>query len=174
MKWHTNGTNTWSTSSLNTYLNGEYLTSLGTLADKIVSTTWKVGGNTWDNIYSGTPATTYTNEITNPTENTTYSAKIGLMYVSDYGFAADQIAWTTVLHNYNSNSSKDWLYLGSNEWTISRNSDSSSAGAFCVYSGYVGYVRVTNSYAVRPSFNLNSSATYVSGDGTQSNPIRIN
>ena len=35
-QWHSSSTpNTWSSSSLNTYLNGEYLTSLGTLADKI-------------------------------------------------------------------------------------------------------------------------------------------
>ena len=44
-KWHTSdSTNTWSSSSLNTYLNGTYLTSLGTLAEKIATTTWKVGG----------------------------------------------------------------------------------------------------------------------------------
>ena len=40
--WSTNASNTWSSSSLNTYLNGTYLTSLGTLADKIATTTWKV------------------------------------------------------------------------------------------------------------------------------------
>ena len=38
-QWHTSADNTWSSSSLNTYLNGEYLTSLGTLADKIATTT---------------------------------------------------------------------------------------------------------------------------------------
>ena len=41
-KWNTSESNTWSSSSLNTYLNGEYLTSLGTLAAKIATTTWKV------------------------------------------------------------------------------------------------------------------------------------
>ena len=43
-QWHTSADNTWSSSSLNTYLNGEYLTSLGTIAEKIATTTWKVGG----------------------------------------------------------------------------------------------------------------------------------
>ena len=50
MHWDTSNYNTWSISSLNTYLNGTYLTSIGTLSDKIDVATWKVGGNTWDNI----------------------------------------------------------------------------------------------------------------------------
>ena len=49
-QWHTSNDNTWSSSSLNTYLNGEYLTSLGTLADKIATTTWKAGGGAYANI----------------------------------------------------------------------------------------------------------------------------
>ena len=62
--WHSStSSNTWSTSSLNTYLNGEYLTSLGTLADKIATTTWKVGGNSWDNIGGVVPATAYQYEV---------------------------------------------------------------------------------------------------------------
>ena len=43
-QWHTSESNTWSSSSLNAYLNGTYLTSLGTIAEKIATTTWKVGG----------------------------------------------------------------------------------------------------------------------------------
>ena len=43
-KWDTSSSNKWSSSSLNTYLNGTYLTSLGTLKNKIATTTWKVGG----------------------------------------------------------------------------------------------------------------------------------
>ena len=42
-KWNTSNSNTWSSSSLNKYLNGSYLASLGTLAEKIATTTRKVG-----------------------------------------------------------------------------------------------------------------------------------
>ncbi|MBD8922111.1 hypothetical protein EGR52_01595 [bacterium] len=173
-EWDTNGYNTWSSSSLNTYLNGTYLTSLGTIADKIATTTWKVGGNTSANISGVVPKTAYQYEVGSSASTTTYDAKIGLMYVSDYGFAADQSGWTTKLNSYNSNTSKNWLYLGHDEYTISRDSDTTGS-AFIVYSGYVLSYLVNNATnGVRPTFNLNSSVTYVSGDGTQSNPIRIN
>ena len=172
-KWHTSSSNTWSTSSLNTYLNGEYLTSLGTLAEKIATTTWKVGGGSWANIGTSVPKTAYQYEVGSSASSTTYDAKIGLMYVSDYGFAADQSGWTTKLSSYSSNSSKNWLYLGSTEWTISRYL-LGSYDAFNVSSGDADYTSVTNSYAVRPVFNLLSSTTYVSGSGSMSDPVRIN
>ena len=173
-RWQISKDNTWSSSSLNTYLNGTYLTSLGTLADKIATTTWKVGGNSSANINGVVPKTAYQYEVGSSASTTTYDAKIGLMYVSDYGFAADQSGWTTKLSSYNSNTSKNWLYLGHDEYTISRDSDTTGS-AFIVNSGYVLSYLVNNATnGVRPTFNLNSSVTYVSGDGTQSNPIRIN
>ena len=97
------------------------------------------------------------------------------MYVSDYGFAADQSAWTTHLVSYGQNASKDWLYLGSTEWTISRYPGNSNNAFDVMASGHLDNNSVVfNSYAVRPSFNLLSSVTYASGSGTSSDPIRIN
>ena len=180
-KWNTSADNTWSSSSLNTYLNGEYLTSLGTLADKIATTTWKVGGGTYANISQSVPATAYQYEVGSSASTTTYDAKIGLMYVTDYYYSASPSAWTLVGWN-SSDATKDyravkttnWLYLGSYEWTISRNSVTTNS-AFDVGSlGSVGGYNVTYSYAVRPSFNLLSSTTYVSGSGSMSDPVRVN
>ena len=179
-KWHTSDSNTWSSSSLNTYLNGTYLTSLGTLKNKIATTTWKVGGGSWSNIGTSVPKTAYQYEVGSNASSTTYDAKIGLMYVTDYYYSASPSAWTLVGYN-GSDATKDfraakttnWLYLGSDEWTISRNSDTTST-AFCVNStGFVSLDSVTISYAVRPSFNLESSTTYVSGSGSMSDPVRI-
>ena len=172
-KWNSSNSNTWSSSSLNTYLNGEYLTSLGTLADKIATTTWKVGGGS-STYLTDVPATAYQYEVGSSASTTTVDKKISLMYVSDYGFAADQSAWTTKLSSYNSNTSKNWLYLGSTEWTISRNSGYSSYAFRVNSAGSVGNDNVTNSYAVRPSFNLESSVNYVSGSGSMSDPVRVN
>ena len=171
-QWHTSDDNTWSSSSLNTYLNGTYLTSLGTLAEKIATTTWKVRGGSSTYLYDA-PKIAYQYEVGSSALTTTNDAKIGLMYVSDYGFAADSSGWTTKLSSYNSNNSKNWLYLGSNEWTISRNSGTAS-NAFDVFSGYVLNRNVIISYAVRPSFNLESSVKYVSGSGSMSDPVRVN
>ena len=173
-QWHTSQVNTWSSSSLNTYLNGTYLTSLGTLAEKIATTTWKVGGGTIANMRDAVPSTVYQNEVGSSASNTTHDAKIGLMYVSDYGFATDQSEWTTELSSYESNTSKNWLFLGSSEWTISRTSGSTPS-AFGVFStGNVSFSYVTDSLEVRPSFNLLSSTTYVSGSGSMSDPVRVN
>ena len=172
-KWDTNGSNTWSSSSLNTYLNGEYLTSLGTLANKIATTTWKVGGGSSTYLYD-VPTTAYQYEVGSSASTTTYDAKIGLMYVSDYGFAADQSGWTTKLSSYGSNSSKNWLFLGSAEWNISRNSGLTGLAFTVTGTGYVSYTSVTLSRGVRPSFNLESSVKYVSGSGSMSDPVRVN
>ena len=180
-EWDTNDSNTWSSSSLNTYLNGEYLTSLGTLADKIATTTWKVGGGSWSNIVTSVPKTAYQYEVGSSASSTTVDKKIGLMYVSDYYYSASPSAWTLVGYN-ESDATKDyrvakttnWLYLGSSEWTISRGSGSTYGASNVTSTGYVLSNLVTSSFGVRPSFNLLSSVTYASGSGTSSDPIRIN
>ena len=177
-------TNAWSESLLNkTNLNTNFINNIGEeWANKIATTTWKVGGNTYSNIYSKTPSVVYQNEIvspvtTNTTDNATeYTAKIGLMYVSDYGFAADPSAWTLTMGSYNNTTatSTNWMYMGLYEWTLSRIADYSDF-AFLVYGGgLVHDYRVGNYYAVRPSFSLESSITYVSGSGSASDPMVIN
>ena len=180
-EWNTNNSNKWSSSSLNTYLNGEYLTSLGTLAKKIAITTWKVGGGTYGNILGSVPKTTYQYEVGSSASTTIIDKKIGLMYVSDYGFAASPSAWTKTLGDYdgtdaNGTSIKtiNWMYMGYNDWTISCVSndtilvfDVRSDGV--VNSGDASYTR-----EVRPSFNLESSVKYVSGSGSMSDPVRVN
>ena len=181
-KWHTSQVNTWSSSSLNTYLNGEYLTSLETLAEKIATTTWKVGGGTYENILTSVPAIAHQYEVGSSASSTTYEAKIGLMYVSDYFYAASPSAWTLVGYNrsdstktYISARTINWLYLGSDEWTISRRSDYAGRVVYVGSSGGL-YDKNMNegSYAVRSTFSLLSSVTYASGDGTLNSPIRIN
>ena len=180
-KWHTSDSNTWSSSSLNTYLNGTYLTSLGTLKNKIATTTWKVGGGSWSNIGTSVPKTAYQYEVGSSASSTTYDAKIGLMYVTDYYYSASPSAWTLVGYN-GSDATKDyraaktinWLYSGSYEWTISRSSVNADGAFFVCGAGFVFPSNMTSSFGVRPSFNLESSVKYVSGSGTIENPIRIN
>ena len=180
--------NAWDESLLNkTNLNTNFINNIGsTWANKIATTTWKVGGNTWSNISLVTPSEAYQNEIVNPnprnsTDNATeYSAKIGLMYVTDYEFAASQNMWTLV--GYNDDDTKDyraavknnWMYMGLFEWTISRYADNSDYAFIVPAVGYVNHGTVYSYNAVRPSFNLESSITYKSGSGSMSDPIIIN
>ena len=173
-EWDSNGKNTWSTSSLNNYLNNEFINIFDeTTKGKIADTTWKVGGF-YDN---DQPAkTVYENEInSSPSVNN----KIGLMYASDYGFAAAQSAWTTNLDYYDGAAIKsaNWMYLGVGEWTISRYANDLD-GAYGVFNvdvtGYVDGSDVGDGSAVRPVFSLISSVNYASGSGTAADPISIN
>lgn len=119
------GINDWSTSLLNkTNLNKNFLNNIGSnWESKIVETTWKIGGNTWENIGSVIPATAYLNEVINQT--TIINAKIGLIYISDYGFSASPSSWATILSSYNNSNitAVNWMHMGLYEWTISRRSD---------------------------------------------------
>ena len=178
------GINTWSTSSLNkTNLNTNYINNIGTeWSNKIATTTWKVGGNSETNIINAVPMVAYANEIKNPNainsndNATTYDAKVGLMYVSDYSFAACPEAWTLMINSYDNAIalSSNWMYMGLYEWTISRDSSSNYISFNIDKTGAVMRSGCGFNSAIRVTFNLNSSVSYVSGTGTQSDPIRIN
>ena len=178
------GSNTWSTSLLNkTNLNKNFITNIGAdWAAKIAETTWKVGGNTEAKIREQPAKIAYQNEIVGPvTTNTTdnakeYSAKIGLMYASDYGFAAAPSSWTTNLYSYEGTAIKsvNWMYMGLAEWTISRKADNTSSVFIVNNTGRVSNNGSYYAYGVRPVFYLTSSVNYVSGSGTAADPIRIN
>ena len=174
-----NGSNTWSTSLFNKInLNTNYLKNIGTTwANMIEDTTWKVSGH---NKASVTPRAMFTAEITNATK--TYGpsdgiSKIGLMYASDYGFAAAPSAWTTTLYNYNSSTvtAVNWMYMGRTEWTISPDSPYSSQ---VFYVSVYGHVNNYNNYAnygngARPVLYLKASVAYAGGSGTKDSPITL-
>ena len=178
------GSNTWSTSLLNkTNLNTNFITNIGAdWAAKIADTTWKVGGNRYTIIQFQPAKTAYRNEIVNPvttnsTDNATeYSAKIGLMYASDYGFAAAPSAWTTQLSSYDGEAIKNvnWMYMGLVEWTISRYADNAYRVFYVSNAGHVRNNIADDADGVRPVFYLSSSVNYVSGSGTAADPILVN
>ena len=176
-------TNTWSESNLNKInLNTNFVNNIGTIwAKKIATTTWKVGGGTYANIVTSVPKTAYQYEVGSSASTTTYEAKIGLMYVTDYYYAANPSAWTLVGYNssdatkdYRFSKGENWLYGGGWDWTISRSSDYSDNAFYVCYNGHVFYYNVSNDFGVRPSFSLESSTTYVSGSGSMSDPVRVN
>ena len=176
--WNRNGSNTWSESALNTTnLKSSYLSYIGSTWSNLIAThSWKVGGATYSNVYIGTPQTAYNYEVGSNSSSTTYSAKIGLMYASDYGFAASYSYWTSTLGSYNNTNvrNNNWMWMGLYEWTISRRSDGSDLAFHVNSAGDVNYHHVDSYYrAVRPSFYLNSDVLYISGTGTQSDPFRI-
>ena len=112
-----------------------------------------------------------------------WDGMVGLMYPSDFGYAAGNTCVTgTDPYNYDGGcKNKDWLwmttssdYTNNREWLMSPRSGNSH-GVFNVYSsGYVNYNN--NSYdvnSVRPVFYLSSSVSITNGDGSLNNPYLI-
>ena len=172
----------WELSSLNTInLNTTYWDNLGIKwQNLIITTTWNVS-ESYD-LTALSVQNSYQNEIINSVETKIYEDEIGLMYVSDYGYAASPENWIIILSNYDNdiNRNNNWLYMGLYEWTITPVS-SLEAGAGGIYNlnydGGISSILDTGGgllpVAVRPCFYLNSDVTYVSGTGTQSDPFRI-
>ncbi|MEG1505881.1 MAG: DUF6273 domain-containing protein [Bacilli bacterium] len=174
--WNSNNVNTWAGSTMDTYLNGEYLNNLtSTWSNKIVANTWQVGGMTDTNGSKSVPAIAYNYEVGPNKANVTFNAKIGLMYVSDYGFASSPSNWTLTLYNYNDANAKanNWLYSSSMEWIMSRTLDNSSNAFDFTAKGYVSSSGVTGSFGARAVFFLQSSVNLNGGNGTAIDPYRI-
>ena len=176
--WDSGNSNTWNPNTrtypdIRSTLNTTFLNTLSPeWQDKIATHAYKVGGMAQDNSY--TAKEYYNTEVGSSSSSTPDSMKIGLMYLSDYGFAASNSHWTTEVYNYESANSDNWLFLGSAEWTIPRSSDTTNSAFRMGSTGTVsGSRNVSNSYAVRPVFYLNSSINYVSGSGSSADPIRI-
>ena len=174
--WDSGNSNTWNSSTkpdIRTTLNSTFLETLSsTWQNKIATHAYKVGGMSYSQ--TNTAKEYYNTEVGSSSSSTTDSMKIGLMYVSDYGFAASPDYWTTELYNYEPSKSSNWMNININEWTISRRSVD-SLSAFQVFSsGCVTNTSVSFSFGVRPVFYLTSSITYASGSGLSTDPIRVN
>ena len=176
------GCNLWNYSDLNKKnLNTNYLDNIGTIWSNLIeNSTWKVSGHSTNGV---TPSEMYTREITNATK--TYgpsdgTSKIGLMYLSDYGFAASPSAWTKTLYNYKDTDANgtsirtiNWMYMGYMEWTISPISSYSNY-VFILSDNGTQYLRsADNGYDTRPVFYLKSSVLYAEGSGTKDSPITL-
>ena len=178
-----NQLNTWSRSQLNTInLNTNFINNIGsTWASKIATTNWKVGGISWQYGEYSNAKNVYNYEVGLNSSSTTYSAKIGLMYLSDYYYAASPTYWSYPGYNSSTGSdyslafSNNWMAVGFYDWTITRVTD--QVDYYLVFGvDNTGEVRANIGYSsigVRAAFYLNSNVGYVSGSGTRTNPYRI-
>lgn len=156
LSWHRSYVNDWSTSSLNSLLNGAYYNAQdGTSSgycyasanrsncdytkkgiqsyykSMIANVTWHLGG------YSSTGATAsafygYERGTTVYSGNsTTTDGYVGLVYPSDYGYSvlSSSCARTTKLSSYNNSScaGQSWLYGKGDEWTLTHYSSSNNS-----------------------------------------------
>ena len=166
--------NNWTTATLNTTLNATFLTSnLSGYEDKIETVIWKIGGY---NNNAVTAKTFFDSEVTHAAR--TYQGKIGLMYISDYGFATTPDYWTTNLKSYDTNAKNyDWIYTAkSTKWSITPLSNGTVTGASEWYingDGALGYTNANDPATVYPCFYLSTSVSYILGTGTSTDPYRV-
>ena len=143
--------------------------------DIAVETEWSVGG-----IYNalGIPKLVYDYEV--GSNETRYKEKMlsGLVYISEYGYAADPQFWQTEMKNYNNSSSSNWL-SGKTYITLSSR----------IYSNYTtqGYVYLISGNAYSCSLEegcligldnyttvyLKPDILYISGEGTINDPYIV-
>ena len=113
-----------------------------------------------------------------------WDGMVGLMYPSDYGYAAGNTCVTGKdPYKYDGGCyKKDWLwmttssdYTNNAEWLMSPYSGDSNYAFNVRSSGCVfnHYLSVYYAYSVRPVFYLNSSASISEGEGTSSDPYIV-
>ena len=193
--WDTGKSNNWARpATLNTELNTTYLNSLDSTSQSMIGNTkYYLGGkNPTSNYgYTDTPLQFYSYErkIQNTKSNEFYYdknpnswvGKLGLMYVSDYGYASSNCENKKIWDDSNSSSNDiracnttNWLFKGNSEWTLPQGA-SISFSAFYVFSGgYVSDLSVSlGQFAARPVLYLISSVQITGGNGTSSSPYTL-
>ena len=115
--------------------------------------------------------------------STSWTGKVGLMYLSDYGYATSGGTTTNrasclskEMYNWDDSSvsdckNNDWMYNSNiRQWTISPRADNSNY-VFRVYdTGSVGNHYASDNYAARPVVHLKSTIKVITGSGTKESP----
>ena len=104
-----------------------------------------------------------------------WDGMVGLMYLSDYGYAAGSVCATgTELYDFGECSNKDWLYnAGVIQWLMSPESCDSNFVFGVSYEGettFFGHYISGQTFSVSPVFYLTPSASITSGTGTLTDP----
>ena len=178
--WASSRSSNWNNASLKSYLNGEYYNSINETYKKMISEeTYYLGGSTNSNQTTLTAGGYYNAErdssqvySSNPASTTQY---IGLMYPSDYGYAAGSSCLSTSLFTYNSScKNSDYLFSRVGEWLQAPFASGSYHAAYLSNVGHVnGSNSVVSSYAVRPVLYLNTNVQITGGDGSQGNEFQL-
>ena len=177
--------------SLNTYLNKTYLNALSTTSQNMIGDTkyYLGGGGNNSNFNSSVDFYSYERKIKNTKSNEFYydknpnswTGKLGLMYVSDYGYASDNCE-TKALNDYNNSNdlricnNTNWLFnLKKLEATVTQYSNTSTSIHYIADNGIVvsTYQASLAQTVVRPTLYLKSEVRIIDGEGTSTNPYII-
>ena len=175
--WHSNHTTDilWADSTLFNGINSDYYLTNDSLvptswAEKIFTSTWKYGA-----MYDGI---NFTADEIYSIENgwtKTVDAKIGLIYVHDYYYAATKGGTNCSNEGATISTCRVSWMRNDRDWLMSRN----SGGKYFYLYSINSYGEVSTIYGssyslnVRPTFYLTNDVQYLGGTGTQADPILI-
>ena len=184
--WDSGNDNTWNPSNgiypdIKSYLNEDYYNNLNRKRQDLINFhKWNVGGLEYEYAFIGPVKTSYNYEINNSNNKVIDIMKVGLMYVSDYGYAFSPEYWIIDNSSNGTNSANNWIFAKDADesgwyWTISKNTNNNYE-VFYIINGRIGNdnTPITSGKHVYPCFYLTSSTEYLSGSETQTDPIRIN
>ena len=183
----------WTTATLQTKLNTTYLTELTSEAQSMIENAkYYLGGyNGWsgqEHIQTPVQVYSYERKIKNTISNEFYYGtnpnswigKIGLMYVSDYGYASanceNKMLYSSKSSSNDLRACKDtnWLYNSDYQYTLPQLSSSNYCGFIIVSDGslgdYIVYDADSTQFDTRPVLYLTSSVKITGGTGTSTDP----
>lgn len=167
--WRLGTTESWANAGLNINTINESIFNRLHDTTYMENVSWKISPSFYGFSFGSTIKDTYDTEVLN-NSNTT-SGYAGLMYLSDYGFAAEN-AWASGISVISDFKYNNWMYLGLKEWTISTMADT-TLDQYIDYITENGDVSTTesSSMAIRVTAYLKENTYYVSGSGTKDDPM---
>ena len=179
--WEENDQNIWSASDIRTTLNNNFYNNFETdWKNMIVYHNWSVGGGTHNQLRYSDAKTAYDYEVGDKFAGVLDNIKIGLLYVSDYYYAANPNFWSYpgssfdgANYDYRAATNDNWIFEGKYEWTISRIADNDNQPFGIGVNGDVDLSITSAIRIIRPCFYLATNLELLSGDGTINNPFII-
>ena len=177
--WNSTNDNTWTSSSLYTYLNGTYLNSLNAnvASDYMLNAQWNIGKAAYNssapNFYNAERGTKST------------ASYVGLYSPSDYGFATSATSDSTRSTCINNDLSSanitatcydnNWLFHGTDyQWTITAGTQGNNRAIRITNVGKTNQVTVRqNPYNYKPVVYLKSTIKIKGGIGSQTSPFEL-
>ena len=186
IEWDTSGNNVWNSSTLKTFLNGEYYNALTTTAkNQITSHSYNVGAI---DIATSSISESILNQI-NGEKATKWNGNVGLVTASEYIRANSNIRYCGSVKLLENNTrtcrATNWMYMNGFDywWTITPSLGSSALGKQAIrvvaepndrdVSGRLQQVRVNLNGKYYPVVYLSSSLSLTGGTGTESDPYTI-
>ena len=167
--WDNGGSNTWSTSSLKTFLNQSVYSDYSVVSHAL----WYDVGLPTLSIANKFPLEIAATETRGWYGSNGEYGNVGLPKISEYAFASSPNFWSKAVDSLNANDliENNWMFeSGASFWTIIRANDNNES-VFGIIDGKPQTLNVGTSISVKPTFNI--FADYSSGTGEFSNPIRV-